>query len=341
MQTKLARYVLEYPGRLGQLIGVYGGLELVGGSVRDAVSRSDIQAEAVLALRDKFRTPLLMTAMDLSAEAEAFGCEIRLSETEIPTVIGRKASSLSEIRALPEPLPGDARTKVHLDSARRLVKAAGSSPVLGGLIGPFSLAGRIFGVSEALMATALEPETILELLEKSARFLSAYARAFRETGAAGVVMAEPAAGLLSPDGLRQFSARFVKTIAAEAQSPDFTVILHNCGARLIHLEAALESGVEVLHFGAPMDIVGALRYVEGRFVLGGNLDPTAVFYNGTPDSVRLQTRDLLEATGAFPNYFISSGCDIPPGTPLANIGAFYDTIREFNAGSLTPSLPKN
>jgi hypothetical protein len=29
---------------------------------------------------------------------------------------------------------------------------------MGGLIGPFSLAGRIFGVSEALEATAAEPD---------------------------------------------------------------------------------------------------------------------------------------------------------------------------------------
>jgi uroporphyrinogen decarboxylase len=333
METRFSKYVLSFPGRLPHLISVYSGLELVGGSVRDIVSRSDLQVEAVLALRDRFRTPVLMTAMDLSAEAEAFGCEIRLSENEIPTVIGRKVTDVSEVRLLPEPRPGDARTSVHLDAARRLAREAGLAPVIACMIGPFSLAGRIFGVSEALLATALEPEIILELQEKVTRFQAAYARAFRESGAAGVVIAEPAAGLLSPDGVARFSAPFVRAIVAAAQTPDFTVILHNCGAKLVHLDAILESGVEVFHFGSPMDIIEALRRVNGRFLLGGNLDPTAVFHNGTPESVRRQTRALLEAASAFPGYFISSGCDIPPGTPLANIEAFYSAVAEFNAGA--------
>jgi uroporphyrinogen decarboxylase len=333
METRFSKYVLSFPGRLPHLISVYSGLELVGGSVRDIVSRSDLQVEAVLALRDRFRTPVLMTAMDLSAEAEAFGCEIRLSENEIPTVIGRKVTDVSEVRLLPEPRPGDARTSVHLDAARRLAREAGPAPVIACMIGPFSLAGRIFGVSEALLATALEPEIILELQEKVTRFQAAYARAFRESGAAGVVIAEPAAGLLSPDGVARFSAPFVRAIVAAAQTPDFTVILHNCGAKLVHLDAILESGVEVFHFGSPMDIIEALRRVNGRFLLGGNLDPTAVFHNGTPESVRRQTRALLEAASAFPGYFISSGCDIPPGTPLANIEAFYSAVAEFNAGA--------
>jgi uroporphyrinogen decarboxylase len=331
METRFSKYVLSFPGRLPHLINVYCGLELVGGSVRDIVSRPDLQAEAVLALGDRFRTPVLMTAMDLSAEAEAFGCEIRLSESEIPTVIGRKVTDASGVRLLPEPRPGDARTSVHLDAARRLAKEAGQAPVIGCMIGPFSLAARIFGVSEALMATALEPEVIIELLEKVTRFQAAYARAFRETGAAGVVVAEPAAGLLSPDGVARFSAPFVKAIAAESQTRDFSVILHNCGAKLVHLDAILESGVKVFHFGSPMDIIAALRRADGKFLLGGNLDPTAVFHNGSPESVRRQTRDLLEATRSFPSYFISSGCDIPRGTPLANIEAFYDVVAEFNA----------
>ena len=333
MKTRFSRFVRSYPGRLAHLIGVYSGLDIVGGTVREVVSRAELQAEAVLALRDRFRTPVLMTAMDLSAEAEAFGCEIRLSETEIPTVVGRRVTDSGEIGSLPDPVPGDARTSVHLEAARQLVRASGGDPVIGCMIGPFSLAGRIFGVSEALMATALEPGVILQLLDKVTRFQAAYARAFRETGAAGVVVAEPAAGLLSPEGLAAFSAPFVKRIAAEAQTGDFTVVLHNCGAKLLHLEAILESGVEVYHFGSPMDILGALRRASGRAILGGNLDPTAVFHNGTPETVREQTQSLLEATKSFPDYFISSGCDIPPATPLANIEAFYDAVAEFNAGS--------
>lgn len=331
--TRFSRFVLDFPGRLAMPIGVYAGLELTGGTVRDAVSRVDAQSAAVLALHERFHTPVMLTAMDLSAEAETFGCEIRMSESEIPTVLGRRVTSRSGIDGLPAPRPGDARTAVHLEAARRLVKGAAGVPVLGGMIGPFSLAGRIFGVSEALEATALEPETILALLDKAAAFLADYARAFRETGASGVVMAEPAAGLLSPMGLGRFSAPFVKRVVDAVQDEGFTIILHNCGAKLVHLAKVLESGTEICHFGSPMDIAAALERVEGKVILGGNLDPTAVFYSGTPESVRGETRRLLEATRGYRNFIISSGCDIPPGTPIANLEAFYQTVAEFNAAA--------
>jgi uroporphyrinogen decarboxylase len=265
----------------------------------------------------------MLTAMDLSAEGEAFGCAIRMPEDEIPTVIGRLASSLEDVQALAVPAPGSLRTAVHLEACRLLAAQANGTPVLGGLIGPFSLAGRLFGVSEALEATMSDPETVLLLLEKVTRFLSGYAAAFKRAGASGVIMAEPAAGLLSPRGLGRFSAPFVRRIIEEVQDERFTVILHNCGAKLAHLPKVLESGAEIYHFGAPMDILAALEQVDGRAVLCGNLDPSAVFHGGTPDGMRRAVRDLLDGVGGRRNFVLSSGCDLPPGTPVANLDAFY------------------
>jgi uroporphyrinogen decarboxylase len=210
-------------------------------------------------------------------------------------------------------------------------------PVLACMIGPFSLAARLYGVSEALEATALDPETIEGLVGLVTGFLCQYALAFRETGAWGVIVAEPAAGLLSPDGLGRFSAPFVKRIVEVAEAVEFAVILHNCGAKLIHLEKTLESDAGIYHFGSPMDIVAALERVSGMartdgggIILGGNLDPTAVFLGGTPQAVGEATRGLLASTKCYKNFILSSGCDIPPKTPLANLNAFYRTVAEFN-----------
>jgi uroporphyrinogen decarboxylase len=329
MNANLIDFVLKSPKRLAVPIGAYSGLAMTGATVRDAVSDPAAQVEAVRALHERFRTPLMLTAMDLSAEAEAFGCEIRFAEDEIPTVVGRAASSAEDVRGLPRPAPGDARTRVHLESARRLAAGSDEVPVLGCLIGPFSLAGRIFGVSEALELTVVEPGTLVPLLEKAAAFLVEYARAFREAGAAGVVMAEPAAGLLSPRGLSEFSSAYVRAIVAAVRTPSFTVVLHNCAARLVHLSSVLEAGTGFYHFGSPMDIAAALSRVDGGIVLAGNLDPSAVFLAGTPEEVRDKTRGLLAATAEYPNFVISSGCDLPPGMRLDNLEVFYEAARDF------------
>lgn len=327
MLTQFANTILNHPGRFPMPIGVYAGLEMTGATVRQAVSDPHVQAEAVLAMHDRFNTPALLTAMDLSAEAETYGCNIRMEDHEIPTVIGRRATTPAEIAALPSPQPGEARTRVHLEAARLLVQHGDAAPVLGGMIGPFSLAGRIFGVSEALEATASDPEGVLALLEKVTESQLQYALAFRETGARGLILAEPAAGLLSPRGLAAFSAPFVRRIVEAVQSPEFAIIYHNCGAKLAHLPRILEQGPEIFHFGQPMDLPAALEQAQGRFILGGNLDPSAVFHGGSPDSVRQQTLHLLEAASAYPAYFPSSGCDLPPGVPVANMDAFYNAVR--------------
>lgn len=140
-------------------------------------------------------------------------------------------------------------------------------------------------------------------------------------------MAEPAAGLLSPRGLARFSSAFVRQIVSEAEGAGFTIVLLNCGAKLVHLAAILDAGVEVCHFGAPMDIASALDRVGGAVILCGNLDPTAVFHGGTPEHVADRTRELLQATAQHRNFVISSGCDMPPGTPIANLERFYETVR--------------
>ncbi len=328
MQTEFAKYIMQQSGRMPMPIGVYAGLEMAKTTVRQAISDANIQAEAVLALHEYFQTPVLLTAMDLSAEAETFGCEIRMSDEEIPTVIGRLVTNRAQAESLPDPQPGDKRTHVHLDAARKLVSSHKNVPVLGGLIGPFSLAGRLFGVSEALELTINDPDLMIFLLEKATRFLTEYSRAFREAGASGVIMAEPAAGLLSPRALAKFSSVYVKRIVDAVQTENFAVVYHNCGAKIAHLPKILEAGPEIFHFGAPMDLLAALEQVDGMVILAGNLDPTAVFYSGTAEEVHNQTTQLLKSTKQYRNYVISSGCDLPPGTPLINLETFYETVRK-------------
>ena len=41
-------------------------------------------------------------------------------------------------------------------------------------------------------------------------------------------------------------------------------------------------------------------------------------------------KELLRQFKDKPNYIVSSGCDVPPGTPMKNVYAFYDAVNEFN-----------
>lgn len=316
----------ESPVRLAMPVAVYPGIALTGARVIDVVTNAQAQCAASLAIHQRYQAPVVLSAMDLSVEAEAFGCEISMSEHEIPTAVGSLVATLEQARALAVPKVGACRTGVYLETIARLAQAPGRPIVLAGSIGPFSLAGRLTGLSEACGLTLTEPELVHVLLEKCADFLIAYARAFRQAGADGMIMAEPAAGLLSPKGVVEFSSAYVKRIIQAAGRDGFEVILHNCGARPIHLPAILEAGARIYHFGKVMDIAGALGKVPADTILCGNLDPAGVFLQSTPEQVAQKTAALLDATRAYRNFVISSGCDVPPASPIANLDAFFQTV---------------
>ena len=334
--TSLREIVESSPRRLVMPIGAYAGLALTGGTVRDVVCDPGAQVAAVLALHERLDTPFLLTAMDLSAEAEAFGCSVRLSDDEMPALTGRLVTTSADVARLDVPIPGDGRTRVHLDAASQLVGAAAATPVLGGMIGPFSLAARLFGVSEALEATLAEPAVILALLERVTPFLVGYALEFRRAGAAGIIVAEPAAGLLSPRGLSRFSTPFVKQIVDAVQDPNFAIVLHNCGAKLVHLDPILDAGASIYHFGAPMDLPEALVRVNGRAIVAGNVDPTFI-HAGPPSAVLAQATRLLEAVAGNRGLVLSSGCDLAPGTPLENVQALCDAAADYEARQPEPA----
>jgi uroporphyrinogen decarboxylase len=320
----LARLALTSPHRLAMPIAVHPGVTLTGGTVREVVTNPRAQFAAQRALHERFHTPVVMTGMDLSAEAEAFGAEVQLSEDEIPTVLGRLATDADQLERLAMPKPGDRRTAVYLETVRLLKTLPGKPLVLAGSIGPFSLAGRLFGVPESLSLTIDDPDLTHALLHKSTEFLVAYAKALKTAGADGLIMAEPSAGLLSPRAVAMFSSPYVKRVVDAVAEDRFAFVLHNCAAKLPHLPAILESGAKVFHFGAPMDLPAALAKVPKDVVLCGNLDPAGVFCRSTSEEVRQRTRELLEATRAFPNFILSSGCDVPPGAPFENLVAFYE-----------------
>jgi uroporphyrinogen decarboxylase len=222
MNTRLARHILQQSQRIAMPIGVYAGLEMTKATVKDAISNANAQTEAVLALHEYFHTPVMLTAMDLSAEAEAFGCQIHITEEEIPTVLGRLVTSQAEIEKLSLPQVGEKRTQVHLDTASQLIKQKPNYPVLGGCIGHFSLAGRLFGVSELMELTINDEKATLTLIEKAASFLTQYILAFREIGAWGVIMAEPAAGFAFSTLSCKVFYDFFKKIASIVQNNDFS-----------------------------------------------------------------------------------------------------------------------
>lgn len=304
-------------------IMTHPGIEMIGKNVIDAVTDGQVHYEAIMALRRQFPASVASTTiMDLSVEAEAFGAEVVFTENEVPTVTGRLLTSAADVQALSVPSTDAARVPQYL-KANRLAAAELDRPLFGGCIGPFSLAGRLYDMTELMMAMYIEPETANSLLDKCTEFLIEYVRAIKACGSAGVIMAEPASGLLSNDDCMSFSSIYVRRIVEEIQDDDFAVILHNCGNAGQCTDAMIATGAAALHFGNSIDMAEVLSKVPADLAVMGNVDPVGLMKMGSPEQVRAKVGELLKISSGHPNFVLSTGCDVPPAAPEANIRMFF------------------
>ena len=323
--------VLQADQKKGFLVLSFPAIQKMGITVKELINSSDLQAKAMKIVADSTPDALAsVSMMDLSLEAEAFGSTIHVSDDEVPTVVGSIVSSEEDADALEIPEIGAGRTQIYIDAIGKAVTLIKDRPVFAGAIGPFSLAGRLMDVSEAMVYCFEEPDMVHTVLEKVTEFIIRYCNAYKAVGANGVLIAEPLAGLLSPNLAKEFSAQYMKKIIDACQTDEFVIGYHNCGNCTVQQIGSIkEIGARLLHFGNAINMADMVPLVPENIVVMGNVDPAGQFRNGTPESVKARTIEIMETCCKYPNFVISSGCDIPPMTPWENIGAFFDGIREY------------
>ena len=310
------------------------GIELNGHTVREAVSNGRIHYEAVMALTRRYPSVAAATIMDLTTEAEAFGAEIAFSDEAVPAVSSRLLPDVESINRLQVPSLSAGRIPQYLKANLLAAKEITDRPLFAGCIGPFSLAGRLYDMSEVMMLIYENPDAAHTLLAKCTQFIEKYCQALKQTGANGVLMAEPAAGLLSDDDCRNFSSAYVKYIVDKVQDDNFIVILHNCGNTGQCTQAMVSPGAAAYHFGNKCRMEEVIRDVPPTALAMGNIDPVSVFKDGTPDEMRHAVGELLDKMKHYPNFVLSSGCDTPPHTPMQNIDAFFEALDHWNNGEV-------
>lgn len=320
--------LLQAPVKKPLPILSFPAVQLLGISVRELISDSDRQAEGMRLVAERTDAAAAVSLMDLSVEAECFGAGIRVSDTEVPTVVGRLIHNEEEARALAVPEIGSARTGIYLEAIKKAKDMITDRPVLAGAIGPFSLAARLLDVTEIMMECYDEPDMVHLVLDKVSTFLVEYCQAYKAAGANGIMLAEPVTGLLSPALAEEFSTPYVKRIVDAVQDENFIIIYHNCGNNTLQMiDTILDTGAAAFHFGNAINMAEMMAHIPPQTICMGNVDPAGEFCHGTPESIRAATRKVLEECSAYPNFVISSGCDIPPLSKWENIDAFFATIQ--------------
>lgn len=305
-------------------------VQMMGISVRELINDSSLQAEGMQKVAQRVGSAASVSLMDLSVEAEAFGSSVHISDNEVPTVVGAIVTDEEEAEKLQIPPVGAARTGIYIDAIAKATQLITDRPVFAGVIGPYSLAGRLLDVTEIMILCYEEPDMVHTVMEKATAFLIDYCKAYEAAGANGVAIAEPLTGLLSPSLAEEFSHPYVRKLIDAVQNDHFAVVYHNCGDNVARMkEGIYKLGAMGYHFGDAVNMADMLPDAPADALIMGNVSPAVQFTGGTSASITAATHAVMEACCSYPNFLISSGCDIPPIASWDNIDAFFAAAESF------------
>lgn len=188
--------------------------------------------------------------------------------------------------------------------------------------GPFTIATHLFGATNFLSALAGGDEggaafDALEILaDTTIRFLQAQLGCLREPW--GVMVFDDAVGMLSPALFQAVAKPIFQRIFATFEG--LIRIYHNDTPCLPLFPHFADLGFEVLHFSHRIPIAEARARLGPGIALMGNVPPTEVMINGTPEDVEAAARDCIAQAGGI-GLILAPGGGTNAGTPAENIDA--------------------
>ena len=309
----------------------FPSVSLLGITVRELLSSPEMQVNGMKAIADKCPVGASLNMMDLSLEAEAFGARVHFYDNDVPAIEKGIIEDISEAESIIVPEIGSGRTGIAVEGIRLAKKTITDRPVFCGVIGPYSLAGRLFDMTELMMECFYNPTAVRILLEKATEFIISYIKAFKSAGADGVIMAEPAAGLLSPELAKEFSMPFVKEIFDAVSSDDFILCYHNCGNSANDMLGMIgKLGADIVHLGNAIDLKKAMKEIPSDTVVMGNADPV-MLRTGTPADINAEVQRIFDECSQYENFMLSTGCDVPPAAKWENIDEYFKKVNELYA----------
>jgi uroporphyrinogen decarboxylase len=235
---------------------------------------------------------------------------------------------------------------VYLDAVHRLREHFGAEvAVRGPGTGPFSLASYLVGGTEFFLmeiATAEAEEDrdkerrLFDLMEIASDALIVFMKALLDAGSDTAQAGDSLASLsmISPSIYEKyvypFECKVFSAIRPFARKKGGVTILHICGDTRLILPLMARTGADVLEIDAKVDMADAKILTEGKAALMGNLDPTTVLLQGTPELVRNTADACMKGCDALSGGFIlGSGCEVAPQSPRENLKSFVEAAHGF------------
>src|ERR1700736_6043686 len=209
---------------------------------------------------------------------------------------------------------------------------AGRVPVIGFVGAPFTLASYMIegGPSKNFVRTKsmmYRDETLWRrLMGKLVDVLGPFALSQVTGGARAIQVFDSWAGALGPDDYGRYGAPYSRALIERIRTASVPVIHFGTGAAGFFRELHAAAG-DVMGVDWRINIDQAWMDISYRSAVQGNLDP-AVLFAPLPE-IRMRIHELLKRTGSRPGHIFNLGHGILPETPVENVQAAVEFVREF------------
>jgi uroporphyrinogen decarboxylase len=219
------------------------------------------------------------------------------------------------------------------ESIQTAVKAlAGRVPVIGFVGAPFTMASYIIegGPSKTFLRTKMmmyREETLWRrLMGKLVDVLGPYALLQVAAGARAIQVFDSWVGALGADDYVRYAAPYSRALIERIRTGSVPVIHFGTGAGGYFRELHAAGG-DVMGVDWRINIDQAWMDISYRSAIQGNLDPAVLF--APLAELKMRVHELLKRTGSRPGHIFNTGHGILPETPVANVKAVVDIVREF------------
>jgi len=288
-----------------------------------------VLADAQVAVADRFGFDYVSAISDPAREATDLGATVEWFDNQPPAIVESRAL-LGDTRQLaglklPDPAaPGRMRDRV--EAVRLLAALTGATRIVEGWVeGPCAMSADLRGLNTLMLDFFDDPPFVEALFDFTVRMEVEFARAQVEAGATLIGVGDAAASLVGPKLYTQFVLPYEQRLIAAIRTLGVPVRLHICGNTKRIVEGMGQTGADIIDLDFPTPLGHARRAMRETQVLLGNIDPVRDLRDGTPASVEAALAECYRQAGAA--YICGAGCEVPRGTPHANVEAMARFAR--------------
>lgn len=299
---------------------IFGGVtrRLVGANYAQWSQDADVCASAFIKASEDYEVDALITMMDFSIEADAWGQVVLFPEDETarPDYTQSVVQDIEEYDKIQKvDFRQSKRMQMHIDVCKKLVEAKkGQVYLVAFVISPLAVLSMLRGQQDLYMDLYDDPDIITAAVGRMTETIKEYVAALCATGVDAVMIDTlmASATIMAKDQWREIEAQALGELADVIRAQGCTPMLHNCGKNVYFdamIEAAEPAAISFLYPpDGCVDFATAKEKYGDKITLIGAVTPANAVL-GTDEVWDTECKEQIAAMAKGGGYILATGCE--------------------------------